>query len=210
MVDTPNDYAVFGSRSGLVGLIQRIKLIVLVAILAGFGFAVAPSTARAEVGDTISFMPTQWRGLNLSGTDNVGTHRGRSRRAIAAARSYDDGSRPQRRSSRPIAAPRESIGGGAVAWRASSSCLSSNLQSVIASVAASYGSVTVNSTCRSHAHNRRVGGASKSWHLTGQAADIRVHGNWRMAAAYLRSSVGGFKHYGGGLFHIDNGPSRSW
>jgi hypothetical protein len=28
----------------------------------------------------------------------------------------------------------------------------------------------------------------------------------------LRSngSVGGLKHYGGGLFHIDNGARRSW
>jgi hypothetical protein len=30
--------------------------------------------------------------------------------------------------------------------------------------------------------------------------------------AYLRSSgmVGGLKHYGGGLFHIDTGARRSW
>jgi hypothetical protein len=26
--------------------------------------------------------------------------------------------------------------------------------------------------------------------------------------AYLRSTVGGLKHYGGGLFHIDTGPRR--
>jgi hypothetical protein len=29
-------------------------------------------------------------------------------------------------------------------------------------------------------------------------------------AAYVRSRVGGFKHYGGGLFHIDTGPRRTW
>jgi hypothetical protein len=30
--------------------------------------------------------------------------------------------------------------------------------------------------------------------------------------AFLRShgSVGGLKHYGGGLFHIDSGPRRGW
>lgn len=100
-----------------------------------------------------------------------------------------------------------SITGGLVAWRASASCLAANLRGVIEQVAG-YGSVTVNSTCRSRARNRRVGGAGKSWHLTGNAADIRIAGNWRAAAAYLRSSVGGFKHYGGGLFHIDNGPKR--
>lgn len=105
----------------------------------------------------------------------------------------------------PSALP--SLSGGLVAWRASSSCLASNLRNVIERVA-SYGPVTVNSTCRSRAHNRRVGGASRSWHLTGNAADLRVRGNWRAAMAYLRGSVGGFKHYGGGLFHIDNGPKR--
>ena len=36
----------------------------------------------------------------------------------------------------------------------------------------------------------------------------RVHGNVRSALAYLRGAVGGLKHYGGGLFHIDTGPRR--
>lgn len=209
MAVTLQDYAARQGGSGIFGLIGKLKLVVLSALLAGFAFAATPSTARAEVGDTVSFTPSQWGGASLTGNGQGRAQRGSSRRASAAA-SYDDGSRPQRRSTRPIAAPRESVSGGGIAWRASSGCLASNLRAVIASVASSYGSVTVNSTCRSHSHNRRVGGASKSWHLTGEAADIRVHGNWRSAAAYLRSSVGGFKHYGGGLFHIDNGPSRSW
>jgi len=46
--------------------------------------------------------------------------------------------------------------------------------------------------------------------LTGEAADFRVHGNAGAAYAYLQSAVGGLKHYGGGLFHIDNGPRRSF
>lgn len=102
-----------------------------------------------------------------------------------------------------------SLSGGLVAWRARASCLASNLRNVIERVA-SYGHVTVNSTCRNRAHNRRVGGATRSWHLTGNAADIRIRGNWRAASAFLRSSVGGFSHYGGGLFHIDNGPKRTF
>jgi uncharacterized protein YcbK (DUF882 family) len=107
--------------------------------------------------------------------------------------------------------PKRSItGGGNVNWVASASCLASNLRSAINYVAQNYGSVTVNSTCRSASHNRRVGGAPKSYHLTGDAADIRIHGNVSGATAYLRSAVGGFKHYGGGLYHIDNGPSRSF
>jgi uncharacterized protein YcbK (DUF882 family) len=79
-------------------------------------------------------------------------------------------------------------------------------------VASMFGGVTVNSTCRSRGHNRRVGGASHSHHLTGNAVDFRVRGNWRGVWAFLRSSggVGGMKHYGGGLFHIDTGARRSW
>lgn len=109
----------------------------------------------------------------------------------------------------PSAPSLPSLSGGLVAWRASASCLAGNLRDVIERVA-SYGRVTVNSTCRNRAHNRRVGGASKSWHLTGNAADLRIAGNWRAAAAFMRASVGGFKHYGGGLFHIDNGPKRTF
>jgi hypothetical protein len=103
-------------------------------------------------------------------------------------------------------------GGGGIRWAASSGCLNGTLRSVVAQVAASYGSVTVNSTCRSRRHNARVGGAHRSHHLTGNAVDFRVRGNYRGVVAFLRSQggVGGVKHYGGGLFHIDTGPRRSW
>jgi hypothetical protein len=104
--------------------------------------------------------------------------------------------------------PKSLSGGGNISWVASASCLASNLRSVIAHIAQSYGGVRVNSTCRARGHNRRVGGAPRSYHLSGDAADIRISGNVRAAYAYLRSAVGGLKHYGGGLFHIDNGPRR--
>lgn len=111
----------------------------------------------------------------------------------------------------PAAKPSLGSGGG-IRWAASSGCLNGALRSVVAQVAASYGSVTVNSTCRNRGHNARVGGARHSHHLTGNAVDFRVHGNIRGAVAFLRGSgrVGGFKHYGGGLFHIDTGPRRTW
>lgn len=112
-----------------------------------------------------------------------------------------------------VAAPAVSATGGGVRWAASSSCLNGTLISVVGQVAATFGPVTVNSTCRSRKHNAAVGGARRSQHLTGDAVDFRVHGaNARAVYAYLKSSgsVGGLKHYGGGLFHIDTGPRRTW
>lgn len=103
-------------------------------------------------------------------------------------------------------------GGGGVTWAASSGCLNGTLRSIVQDVASQYGSLTVSSTCRDRGHNASVGGAKKSQHLTGDAADFRVHGNVSGAMAFLRNhgSVGGFHHYGGGLFHIDTGPKRTW
>ncbi len=108
--------------------------------------------------------------------------------------------------------PKRSItGGGArIKWAASSRCLPARLRKAINYVARNFGRVRVTSTCRSRRRNRRVGGASNSWHLKGRAADLRVFGNIGKAARYLRGVAGGYKHYGGGLFHIDTGPKRSW
>jgi len=107
--------------------------------------------------------------------------------------------------------PERSIsGGGGIRWVASSSCLNGTLRGVLSQIASRFGAVTVNSTCRSRRHNARVGGASRSMHLTGDAADFRIRGNWGAAAGFIRSLVGGFKHYGGGLFHIDTGQRRTW
>jgi uncharacterized protein YcbK (DUF882 family) len=108
--------------------------------------------------------------------------------------------------------PKKSLSGGGVNWVASSGCLDSGLKSIIYNVASNYGPVTVSSTCRSKGHNASVGGAPKSKHLSGDAVDFRVHGNIGGVYAYLKGNggVGGLKHYGGGLFHIDNGDRRSW
>jgi len=97
-----------------------------------------------------------------------------------------------------------------IQWSARSGCLNSRLRAAVYAVARNFGRVRVNSTCRSRRHNRRVGGARRSKHLTGDAADIRVFGNVRGAARYLRRIVGGYKHYGGGRFHIDTGSRRTW
>jgi hypothetical protein len=111
-----------------------------------------------------------------------------------------------------LTGPEINITGSApcIKWAASSRCIPERLHAAINHVARHYGRVRVNSTCRSRRHNRRVGGAPHSYHLRGRAADIRVYGNIRAAARYLRRVAGGYKHYGGGLFHIDTGPKRSW
>lgn len=101
---------------------------------------------------------------------------------------------------------------GAIRWVAKAGCLAPALRGVLEQVAANFGPLRVNSTCRSHRHNRRVGGARRSFHLTGSAVDFRMAGNFKEVLAFVRShrSVGGYKHYGRGVFHIDIGPRRTW
>lgn len=138
-------------------------------------------------------------------------NRGRSRHSKAKSRKTHVRVASLGNSYVPAAKPARSIArGGSVRWVASAGCLNGSLRGVIAQVAARFGSVTVNSTCRSRSRNARVGGARRSQHLSGNAADFRIHGNWGAASSFIRGLVGGFKHYGGGLFHIDTGPRRTW
>ena len=74
--------------------------------------------------------------------------------------------------------------------------------------------VYITSGCRCLRYNTRIGGASKSLHMWGQAADIRVSGvsPWRVAT-YLEATYNGL--YGIGRYitftHIDirsKGPAR--
>lgn len=105
-----------------------------------------------------------------------------------------------------------SSGSGNIVWQASSGCLNGTLRSALSDVSR-VASIRVNSTCRSKSHNAAVGGAKHSHHLTGDAVDFRVlGGNSGAVLAMLRhnGSIGGIKHYGGGLYHIDTGARRSW
>jgi Peptidase M15 len=72
----------------------------------------------------------------------------------------------------------------------------------------------VTSGCRSRAHNRSIGGAHESWHLSCNAADIKVEGVSKYALAnYARglSGRGGVGIYcSDSSIHIDVGPRREW
>jgi hypothetical protein len=102
--------------------------------------------------------------------------------------------------------------GWRIHWRASSGCLAAPLRGVLDRVAAQFGPLTVNSTCRSRRHNARVGGAPRSYHLSGNAVDFRVRSQFGEVLAFLKRmrTVGGVSHYGNGVFHIDTGPRRTW
>jgi uncharacterized protein YcbK (DUF882 family) len=112
----------------------------------------------------------------------------------------------------PIPQEQPSLSGVPIRWVASPDCLAMPLRTVLVEIAQSFGHLQVNSTCRSPTHNARVGGAKRSFHLTGNAADFRVSSSPQAVLAFLRArrDVGGLKHYGGGLFHIDTGPRRTW
>ena len=103
---------------------------------------------------------------------------------------------------------------GTITLRASAPthCIPGNLRDVVASVAATFGPVSIESTHRSSGRNWRAGGARHSLHLSCRAVDFRVRARARGVMAYLRAhpQVGGLKIYRNGIIHIDNGERRSW
>ena len=86
-------------------------------------------------------------------------------------------------------------------------CIPRSLRRALADVVANFGPVTITSTHRSRGHNRRVGGTSRSLHLTCQAIDFKTSGARRKVVAFLRkhSGVGGLILYRSHI-HIDTGP----
>lgn len=199
------------------------KLAISLIAVPVFGFSIAVTTAGSALAD--GSLETMSGGqFTKFGSDVVNREeRAAGRRSARSERSGGGDTSTSRRASRgrqvaslggserDFSAPkpgRSLSGGGNVRWVADSGCLTGSLRGAVASVAANYGSVTVSSTCRSSGHNARVGGAPKSYHLTGNAVDFRVSGNISGAASYLAGLGGGYKHYGGGLFHVDTGPRR--
>jgi hypothetical protein len=201
----------------------RARQFVLALAFGSAALMVAPEVSRADSGN--EWLRETFARSSVQRFDSERYYRKPSRKFAKPSKlgAYlPEKERPRRKKSNHVrtaslgptpipSAPSEPVtGGGKVRWVANANCLTPSLRSVINHIAANYGSVRVNSTCRSRAHNRRVGGAPRSYHLTGNAADIRVFGNVRAVYAYLKTAVGGLKHYGGGLFHIDTGPRRRW
>ena len=91
-------------------------------------------------------------------------------------------------------------------------CIPPELKAVLGQIAERWGTVTINSSHRSVAHNRKVGGKPRSFHLKCQAADFSVQGSHKGLVAFLKAHplVGGYKRYRAGHFHIDTGPRRTW
>lgn len=114
----------------------------------------------------------------------------------------------------PESLPETNLTDGRISWLplASVHCLAPPLRTVLIDVVAAFGPLTVRWTCRDRKLNRRVGGARRSFHLTGDAVDFNMEGNYRTIVAFLKAHklVGGWKHYGRGAFHVDTGPRRTW
>lgn len=74
--------------------------------------------------------------------------------------------------------------------------------------------VTIISGCRSYKHNRRVGGARKSYHLRCMAADIEVAGVSEGQVLRFVSKMPGRGGVGtycrNSMVHVDVGPRREW
>lgn len=74
--------------------------------------------------------------------------------------------------------------------------------------------ITITSGCRSHAHNRSIGGARESFHLHCLAADIKLEGVDKSRVAKYAASLSGRGGIGtychDASVHVDLGPRREW
>ncbi|MGU9980487.1 hypothetical protein ACJ4V0_10645 [Phreatobacter sp. HK31-P] len=91
-------------------------------------------------------------------------------------------------------------------------CLPAPVRRALNEIALRFGPVLVRSTHRGNGMFVRTDAWRGSYHRDCRAADFRVSGNPSAILAFLRArhDLGGVKRYRNGLFHVDNGPRRSW
>ncbi len=95
------------------------------------------------------------------------------------------------------------------------SCFPARLKRLISRVEKHYGKrLVVTSGFRSHAHNRRIGGASRSEHVHCKAVDFRIPGVNKYSLARFVKRLpgrGGVGTYcGKSTIHLDVGKRRTW
>src|SRR5262249_11000406 len=95
----------------------------------------------------------------------------------------------------PVSAP--SLTGDAINWLPTDlpAFLAAPPRGGLLELAEAFGPITVRGPCRSKEVNARVGGAKRSYHLTGNAVDFNMTGNYRAVLAFLKAKqeVGGLK-----------------
>jgi hypothetical protein len=93
------------------------------------------------------------------------------------------------------------------------SCLPAPVRRALNDVALRFGTVLVRSTMRGSGRFVRRDAWRGSYHRDCRAADFRLaNSSGAGVIAFLRArpDLGGIKRYRNGLFHIDDGPRRSW
>ena len=99
-----------------------------------------------------------------------------------------------------------------IQWNDTKWCVPLRLKTALRLVSQKYGAVSVHSSHRWPAENRRKGGKPKSYHLRCSAVDFSVADDPDGVTQYLISlpQVGGYSRYPQGFYHIDKGPRRTW
>lgn len=96
----------------------------------------------------------------------------------------------------------------------STQCLPQKLRGFVNELRNRFGNVEINSAMRNRNHNRQVGGARRSQHLSCNAIDFNIPGvskrDVRLFLIANFSGRGGIGFYCNDRFHLDVGAARQW